>query len=159
LWDNATKIARSQALFERALFVTPFFAQSTRPEVQGFIESYRGKYNAAPNFLAAQGFDAGTLIANALATRERAGGSFEQALLQVPPYNGVTGSIKVQPSGEVSRKFYVVEVMRDSFQEKLPSSNPSGDRIRAAQTGSSRLVGGKPTSPVLGAEERVDSGY
>jgi branched-chain amino acid transport system substrate-binding protein len=159
LWDNATKIARSQALFERAVFVTPFFAQSTRSEVQGFIESYRGKYNTAPNFLAAQGFDAGTLIANALAARDRSGSSFEQALLQMPPYNGVTGVIRVQPTGEVSRKFYVVEVMRDTFQEKIPSSNPSGDRMRAAQTGSPRAVGGQAVTPALGADERVDSGY
>jgi branched-chain amino acid transport system substrate-binding protein len=159
LWDNATKIARSQALFERAVFVTPFFAQSMRPEVQRFIESYRGKYNTAPNFLAAQGFDAGTLIANALAAKERSGASFEQTLLQVPPYNGVTGSIRIQQSGEVVRRFYVVEVMRDTFQEKLPSSDPSSARLQAAQTSSSGSVGPKTSTPMLGAEERVDSGY
>jgi branched-chain amino acid transport system substrate-binding protein len=159
LWDNATKIARSQALFERAVFVTPFFAQSTRPEVQLFIESYRGKYNTAPNFLAAQGFDAGTLIANALAAKARLGSSFEQALLQVPSYNGVTGAIKVKQTGEVSRSFYVVEVMRDTFQEKLPSSDPSGTRMRSAQMGVSRGPSSQAASPALAAEERVDSGY
>lgn len=159
LWDNATKIARSQALFERAVFVTPFFAQSTRAEVQRFIESYRGKYNTAPNFLAAQGFDAGTLIVNALATKDRTGGSFEQALLQVPSYNGVTGSIKVTQSGEVSRSFYVVEVMSDTFQEKLPSANPNAARMRSAQTGAPRGLGAQATAPALGADERVDSGY
>lgn len=152
LWDNAQKIARSQALFERAIFVTPFFAQSTREEVQKFGESYRAKYGGLPNFLAAQGFDAGTLIMSALQRSVQSGGTFESALLQSAPYPGVTGAVSVAPSGEISRTFYVVEVLRDSFLEKIPSA------------GAGPVSGGainRPISkmPMLGATEKVDSGY
>jgi branched-chain amino acid transport system substrate-binding protein len=155
LWDNATKIARSQALFERALFVTPFFAQSNRAEVQRFIESYRGRYNITPNFLAAQGFDVGTLVMNALSKSARGIGSFEAMLLQSPPYSGVTGTISVSPSGEIARRFYVVEVLRDTFQEKMPPSNPQRPAARAV---GEAKVGGA-AAPLLGSEDRVDSGY
>ncbi len=156
MWDNAQKIARSQALFERALFVTPFFAQSTREEVRKFNESYRAKYNAAPNFLAAQGFDAGTLIMNALRTSTRSASNLESAFIQLPSYNGVTGAISVSSTGEVSRRFYVVEVLRDSFQEKMPPSNPSRPTYGAPAL-SGRLT--PSNSPMLGATEKVDSGY
>ena len=152
LWDNAQKIARSQALFERAIFVTPFFAQSMREEVQKFRESYRAKYGGMPNFLAAQGFDAGTLIMNAMQKSLQGGSTFEAALQQSAPYPGVTGMVSVVPSGEINRSFYVVEVMRDSFQEKMPSAG-SG-------LGSGGAIN-RPVSkmPILGATEKVDSGY
>lgn len=155
LWDNIAKVARSQALFERAIFVTPFFTQSNRPEVQQFINSFKGKYNTAPNFLAAQGFDAGTLIVNALRKAIQDGSTFEPALRSLPSYTGVTGLISVLPSGEVSRSFYVVEVMRDSFQEKMPMSNPSrydSSNVAADAANSSQ-------TPRLGDTERVESGY
>ncbi len=156
MWDNAQKIARSQALFERALFVTPFFSQSTREEVQKFKDSYRAKYGVNPNFLAAQGFDAGTLIINALRSAMRGQGSVESALQQLAPYRGVTGDISVSSNGEVSRRFYVVEVMRDSFQEKLPPTNPT--RARGSQLGIS-TNGAASNTPTLNATEKVDSGY
>jgi branched-chain amino acid transport system substrate-binding protein len=162
IWDNAVKIARSQALFERAVFVTPFFPQSTRSEVQSFVESYRAKYKVAPNFLAAQGFDAGTLIMNALAKRDSEGISFEEAFRQSPPYNGVTGVISVRPSGELARNFYVIEVLRDSFQEKTVSATPqaSGMRSSSAMSAGSGVLGAPNTSsPKLGDYEKVDSGY
>lgn len=156
LWDNAPKIARSQALFERAIFVTPFFTQSNRPEVQRFIESYRGKYQATPNFLAAQGFDAATLIMTALRQSVKEGSSFDKALSQLPPYTGVTGSISILPNGEIVRNFYIVEVMRDSFQEKMPNSSPPvyDKRLNGGQPG-----GANSQVPLLGDAEKVDSGY
>jgi branched-chain amino acid transport system substrate-binding protein len=156
LWDNAQKIARSQALFERALFVTPYFSQSTREEVQKFRDSYRAKYGVMPNFLAAQGFDAGTLIVNALRAGMRGSGGFEAALLQSAPYRGVTGAISASPTGELSRIFYVVEVLRDSFQEKMPPANPSKPAYGLPGLTSPRTPA---NMPMLGTTEKVDSGY
>jgi ABC-type branched-subunit amino acid transport system substrate-binding protein len=155
LWDNAQKIARSQALFERAIFVTPFFTQSGRPEVQQFVEAYRAKYSAAPNFLAAQGFDVGTLLVTALRKSAESGWPFDRALLEVAPYQGVTGAITVLPSGEIKRSFYVVEVLRDSFQEKLPTSPVTRfDPSARTSTGEAHSL-----APRLGEGERVESGY
>ncbi len=157
LWDNATKIARSQALFERSVFVTPFFAQSTREEVQRFVESYKGRFNTAPNFLAAQGFDTGTLVMNAL---NKGNSSFGAALESLPPYNGVTGVLSVSSSGEIVRNFYVVEVLRDTFQERLPPSNPQQSRVAVRRSPTAGVgVAAPSNTPRLGDQERVDSGY
>jgi branched-chain amino acid transport system substrate-binding protein len=155
LWDNAQKIARSQALFERSIFVTPFFTQSVRPEVQQFMEAYRAKYSAAPNFLAAQGFDAGILLVNALRKSAESAQPFDRALSQATPLQGVTGAIAVLPSGEIQRSFYVVEVLRDSFQEKLPSSSVT----RFDPTAPTAPGIAQSSTPRLGDGERVESGY
>jgi len=156
MWDNAQKIARSQALFERALFVSPFFAQSTREEVRKFVDSYRSKYSVAPNFLAAQGFDAATLIMNALQRSARGTGTFDAMLSQAPLYRGVTGVMTTSPSGEVSRNFYVVEVLRDSFQERLPPERPTKPGYSAV---GARVAAAANNSALLGAGEKVESGY
>ena len=121
LWDNASKIARSQAVFEGGLFVSPFFSQSAREEVKQFVSLFKSKFGTTPNFLAAQGFDVASLVVAALKGESRADGTFEAMLLHAPPLNGATGVLSVTPSGEVVRTFYVVEVLKDSFQEVLPS--------------------------------------
>jgi ABC-type branched-subunit amino acid transport system substrate-binding protein len=137
LWDNAQKIARSQALFERSIFVTPFFTQSVRPEVQQFMEAYRAKYSAA------------------LRKSAESAQPFDRALSQAAPLQGVTGAIAVLPSGEIQRSFYVVEVLRDSFQEKLPSSSVT----RFDPAAPTAQGGTQSSTPRLGDGERVESGY
>jgi ABC-type branched-subunit amino acid transport system substrate-binding protein len=152
LWDNPVKVANSQALFNKAVFVTPFFPQSLRPVVQQFSESYKGKFKTAPNFLAAQGFDAGTLVVAALRRAAQEGTTFTDAFAKLPPYEGVTGAIRVEPSGEVRRAFYVVEVTPTGFVERFPGTTPSA-------TASSLSKPITQPSAFLSDEERVESGY
>ncbi len=158
LWDNPSKIANSQALFDSAIFVTPFFPQSSRPVVQQFNESYKGKFKVAPNFLAAQGFDAGTLVVAAIHKAARERKSFTDALSSLPRYEGVTGLIDMGPGGEIRRSFYVVEVSKNGFLEHFPGTGG----VNAAPLSSSVSSSTAPvrTGPsLLKEEERVESGY
>ena len=54
-WDEGRQLKQVATALENAIFPSVFFAQSTDPSVQQFIESYRGKFNTAPDLLAAQG--------------------------------------------------------------------------------------------------------
>ena len=157
LWDNASKIANSQALFESAIFVTPFFPQSSRPVVQQFNESYKGKFKVAPNFLAAQGFDAGTLVVSAIHKAGRERKSFPEALASLPRYEGVTGLIEMAPGGEIRRSFYVVEVSKSGFLEHFPGTGGINTAPPAGTDGSAAPVRTGPS--FLKEEERVESGY
>lgn len=157
LWDNPSKIANSQALFDSAIFVTPFFPQSMRPVVQQFNESYKGKFKVAPNFLAAQGFDAGTLVVSAIHKAARERKSFSDALASLPRYEGVTGLIEMAPGGEVRRSFYVVEVSKNGFLERFPGAGGVNVAPSAGMTGSIAPVRTGPS--FLKDEERVESGY
>ncbi len=158
LWDSAIKIANSQAVFERALFVTPFFPQSTRPVVKQFIDSYRGKFQSMPNFLAAQGFDVGTLVVNALRQSLRDNTPFAESLSRLPPYDGVTGFISSSAPGELKRLFYVVEVTRDTFLEKAPAGDPQVTRETITYRGNQQ-VDPRTQQLVRDPEATVASGY
>jgi len=157
LWDNPSKIANSQALFDTAIFVTPFFPQSSRPVVQQFNESYKGKFKVAPNFLAAQGFDAGTLVVSAIHKAAREQKSFSEALSSLPRYEGVTGLIEMAPGGEIRRSFYVVEVSKNGFLEHFPGTGGDNAAPPSAPNGSVAPVRTGPS--FLKEEERVECGY
>lgn len=158
LWDNPIKIAHSQAVFEGALFVTPFFPQSTRTVVQQFVQSYRGKYNSAPNFLAAQGFDVGTLVRSALRYAQRSGKGFADELANLPPYDGVTGAIASDPATGIRRVFNVVEVTADTFLEKIPGGEPRAFDGTVTYRGNQRL-NPESNEPIQDPLDTVDSGY
>jgi branched-chain amino acid transport system substrate-binding protein len=159
LWDNAVKIANSQAVFEKALFVTPFFTQSSRSVVRQFVESYRGRYGSTPNFLAAQGFDVGTMVAAALRQSQRDGGSLSDALVRLPPYEGTTGYITVAPPGNISRRMYVVEVTRDSFIER-EAGDTSASNVNSAYTYRGNQQVDNRTNELLREKDAsVPSGY
>ena len=154
LWDNPSKIAHSQAVFDRAIFVTPFFANSARPVVQQFVESYRGRFKTAPNFLAAQGFDAATLVINAIKRSKQERTPLAQALTQLPPYDGVTGAVSIDKQGEVRRALYVVEVTPTMFQEKMPLKATEGyNEVITAPS-----MAEDETAPLEG-DQKVLSGY
>lgn len=159
LWDSPDKIAHSQALFNGAIFVAPFFKNSTRREVQDFIASYRGKFSAAPSVHAAQGFDAETIINNALKASRAKGVPLSQAIQSLPQYDGVTGVITADGgSGEIRRALYVVEVGATSFQEKLPPQQVQ----RFEETFTARnddVTGLSGNDSPLDADQKVSSGY
>ena len=158
-WDNADKIAHSQALFEKAIFVAPFFKNSTRPEVQQFMASYRGKFNAAPSVHSALGFDAATLLVNGLKLSHDKGVPFAQGLQQLPQYNGITGVLMPEPGeDDIKRILYVVEVGPTMFQEKLPPQGVSRYEQMITAQGNDITPTDDGFSP-LESDQKVSSGY
>ena len=109
-WYKPDELTRTSAALEGAIFVSPFFTASTRPIVSKFIEAYRSRYGTTPNFFAAQGFDAATMVAAALDRTNREGVPFQDAFSNIDNYAGVTGDISVLPDGELDRHFTVVQM-------------------------------------------------
>ena len=108
-WDDPQALSQSQAIFRGAVFVSPFFLGSTNPLVAKFIDKYSQRFGKKPDFLAAQGFDAMTLIIGAARKTLSDGTPFELALKDVEQYDGLTGSMRVDVSGEIRRMYAVVE--------------------------------------------------
>lgn len=142
-WDNPVRIANSQAIFDGSLFVSPFFSESVRPVARQFIDSYKAQYQSAPNFLAAQGFDAGTIVVNGLRRARADGVSLRDALGRMPPYEGATGTITITGGGEFERMFKVVEVSSQGFAELPDLTSVTPHRTNVIMRGD-EVVGGAP---------------
>jgi branched-chain amino acid transport system substrate-binding protein len=125
-WDDMPLLARYQTALHGAVFVSPFFIKSQRPEVVQFVSSYRAKYNIEPDFLAAQGFDAGSLIAATMQESLNSNISFNEAFAKLGSYNGLTGKITINPNGECERNYSLVEFMDGQLRElEVTESIPS----------------------------------
>ena len=131
-WDSPQELAQSQAIFQRALFISPFFIGSANPLIRRFIDRYKAKFGKAPDFLAAQGFDAMTLAIGAARKVMNEGGSFDLALKHIESYDGLTGRMQVDVSGEVRRAYTVLELREGRLQ--ILARDSKGDLSDQAQT-------------------------
>jgi len=116
-WDTAAELQQSRAVIDGAVFVSPFFKRSSRPEIVRFIDAYRARYGTDPDFLAAQGFDAATLALEGLSYARENGTPLAESFSSIGMYQGLTGGIKVSADGELVREFSVVNFERGALVE------------------------------------------
>ncbi len=116
-WDESRQLKNSATALDGAIFPTVFFAQSGNPAVRQFVESYRSTYNAAPDLLSAQGFDAAMLMITVAQTSARDRMSIQGALESIGSYSGLTGTLSVLPSGEIQRKYVVMVFSKGRLSE------------------------------------------
>lgn len=129
-WDDYQQLSRSQGAMRNAVFLSPFFSLSRRPFVAEFISVYSRKFGGAPDFLAAQAFDAATLLFTAAERRVREpSGSLEEALQQIVLYDGLTGKITVDAGGEFRRNFSVLQLRDDGLVELGSEQAAGGNEI------------------------------
>lgn len=109
-WSE-TEVQRAAGVLDRAIWPIPYFKGGDVPAIQAFNVSYLGSYGTEPDYIAAQGFDLGTLVVSALKLQISQGNiSVKQALSSLGAYEGLTGSCLVQPDGLVERTFRVVQL-------------------------------------------------
>lgn len=65
-WDSPRLAELAGAAAEGVTFSNHYSKDDTRPEVQAFISAYRAKHNETPDALAALGYDAATLMVDAI---------------------------------------------------------------------------------------------
>ena len=116
-WDNSAELKQSRTALDGAIFTSPFFTSGNKVLVKRFIETYHQRYNAAPDFLAAQGFDGATMVLAALRHLREGDGDFARAFLEINTYEGLTGTIAVHDDGEVTRSLSVVELKKGVMKE------------------------------------------
>jgi branched-chain amino acid transport system substrate-binding protein len=109
-WDSPGLLQNSKTAMDGALFISPFFLNDTRDLTQRFLQAYQNKYGTRPDFLSAQGFDAASMVLAALRRDAEEGIPFLDAFREIDHYEGLTGVIAVEASGEVRRRFRVVEL-------------------------------------------------
>lgn len=109
LWDDQRALANSSSAMDGAIYVSPFASNLPIPEIVSFNEGYQSRYGRKPDFLAAQGFDAATLVLAAYAYRQSSDETLLNALLSLGQYQGLTGKITVDKDGEMRREYRVVQ--------------------------------------------------
>lgn len=154
-WDSPADLIHSATVFEGAVFVSPFFRQSSRPIVNQFNAIYQSKYGTQPDFLAAQGFDAATMTIAALGREREDGTPFTEAMKGIEGYEGLTGVIHADLAGDLVPSFAVIQLVGGIFSE-LGGPAPVPKPEFTVEIGSTKTRASLPVSEgVLGVESTV----
>lgn len=116
-WDSPSFVEVAGAAAEGNFFSNHFSAEDQSPAVQGFLEKFRTKYNEEPDAMAALGYDAMMILADAL---KRAGTTDSQplrdAIAATKDFPGVTGSITLDESRNASKSAVILTIRDGKFR-------------------------------------------
>lgn len=90
--------------------VTSFDINNPTPAMEQFQQEYTKLFGIKPNFGAAQGYEAAIVLIEAL---KRCNDNFKElpdALRSIQHFEGLTGSISIDPYGDVIRPLYLMQV-------------------------------------------------
>lgn len=111
LWDNKRELNNSRAAMDGVYFTTYFFQDDQRELTKNFNVAYNAQFSKTADFLAAQGFDAASMVVAAFQREMTDGVKISQALGEVDRYDGLTGSLSSSAEGEVLRDMRAVRYL------------------------------------------------
>jgi branched-chain amino acid transport system substrate-binding protein len=124
-WDSAKTLEIGGAAVEGYYFSNHYAADSDSPKVKDFVKRYREKHGEAPDAMAALGYDAAGILADAL---DRAGDvkgeKLRDAIAATHDYDGVTGKISIDEARNARKDAVVLKIEggRFRFYRSVPAS-------------------------------------
>ncbi|MBL8879459.1 MAG: ABC transporter substrate-binding protein [Phycisphaerales bacterium] len=95
-WDSAKLAEIGGQAIEGAYYSNHYSDEEQRPAVQDFVKKYKEKYGAVPDGLAALGYDAMRLLADAMTrAKSTSGKDLAEAINSTKDFAGVTGVITI----------------------------------------------------------------
>jgi branched-chain amino acid transport system substrate-binding protein len=129
-WDSPELTKGAEAEFENTYLSNHFASEDPDPIVQGFVQKYKQKYGKAPDAMAALGYDAARILADAI---KRAGTTegpkLRDAIAQTKDFMGVTGKITINAQRNADKPLTILKVVNGQFkfhQRVDPSGATSG---------------------------------
>jgi branched-chain amino acid transport system substrate-binding protein len=109
-WHHAGLLRDGGTRLEGAFFTSSFDPSHPAPLVQEFARRYGNAFGEDPTVFAAQGFDAGNLVALQLARGASDRESVRRSLLETQLYPGVSGPTTFDPDGNARKRPFLVGV-------------------------------------------------
>ncbi len=112
-WDSASLIQEIRGDLEGkgVYFGNHFSPYEQRPEVQEFVKKFRERYGELPDAMAALGYDAARILADAI---QRAGSvepaKIRDAIEQTKDFPGVTGRITIDENHNARKPLLVLQI-------------------------------------------------
>lgn len=116
-WDSPqlVEIAGAAAL-NNTYFINHYTPEDKDPKVQAFVQAYKQKHNQTPDALAALGYDAAYILADAIKTSGDASPEkIKEALANVKDFQGITGVVTLDEKHNPIKSAVIIE-MKDGKQ-------------------------------------------
>lgn len=106
-WDSS--VLSHLPTFNHSYASTAYSTKITYPENRQFVENYQRVYGTLPNDSAASVYDAFKLLFRAIEFENSAAPlDIQRGLYEMPVYNGVTGAIDFETSGDPPKPAYIL---------------------------------------------------
>lgn len=116
-WDSEKTLEIGGAAVEGYYFSTHYSAEADDPRVQAFVLQFKQKYGNVPDAMAALGYDAAKLLADALARAGSTDGpALRDALAATRDFGGVTGRITIDPKRNAHKDAVVLKIENGRFK-------------------------------------------
>ena len=110
-WDSSKLAEIGGSAIEGSYYTNHYAKEETRQEVQTFVSTYRTKYRADPDGLAALGYDAARVLADAMKRSPSLDGKeLAKAIGETKDFPGVTGRITIDAQRNAVKPAVVVQV-------------------------------------------------
>jgi ABC-type branched-subunit amino acid transport system substrate-binding protein len=109
-WNDPNLIKRGGKYLEGALFVQAFDKAGNNPRVLAFVDQYTRAYGSEPTLLEGLGYDSMKMLLNASAQGAHKRETIRDVLVNFDGFDGVTGRITFDETGDAKRMLTVMEV-------------------------------------------------
>lgn len=121
-WDSPRLWEIGGKALNGCYFSNHYSVDDPSPAVQKFVSDYKAKYGAVPDALAALGYDAARILAEAIRRANSTDGAkVRDALAQTKDFSGVTGKITIDKDRNAIKPVVMLKIMDGKFvfQEKI----------------------------------------
>jgi branched-chain amino acid transport system substrate-binding protein len=116
-WANQTLLTVGGKAIDGCYFTNHFSPDDQTPVVKDFVTKYQAKYGSVPDTFAALGYDAASVLCDAI-KRAGSAGSHEirDALAKTAGFDGATGKISLDANRNASKPGLIVTVRDGKFE-------------------------------------------
>lgn len=134
-WESPKLIEIGGKALEGCYYSNHYFYGDNNPVVRNFVEKYKQRYGVTPDSLAALGYDAMHVLAEAMKRAGKLdGASLRDAIAATKGYSGVTGTITLGPERNPIGKKLVIEEIRNGQLTLKATVEPQANAPAATDT-------------------------
>lgn len=124
-WDSSKLTEIGGPALDGSYFSNHYSPEDKNPVVQKFIADYKAKFGGVPDGLAAMGYDAFMVLAEAMKrAKSLSNADVRQAIAETKNFNGVTGVISIDKNRDAVKPAVVLEIKDGKFVYR-ETVNPS----------------------------------
>jgi branched-chain amino acid transport system substrate-binding protein len=112
-WESPRLIEIGGKALEGSYYSNHYFYGDSKPIVHDFVQKYKDRFGQTPDSMAALGYDAARVLADALKrAKSTKGADLRDAIAATKGFQGVTGTITIGPERNAVGKTLVIEEVK-----------------------------------------------
>jgi branched-chain amino acid transport system substrate-binding protein len=126
-WESPKLIEIGGKALEGCFYTNHYFYGDPNPMVRNFVQKYKDRYGQTPDAMAALGYDATRVLADAMKRAKKIDGpSIRDAIAATKNFAGVTGTITIGPDRNAIGKKIIVEEIKNGQLTLKATIEPTG---------------------------------